>query len=119
MWKENIEQKLSEKSVIKKATTTSVRRLKTKLSLRQNASRPLQKSNERMMRRYGEQKMVVGRCIQNLVECVTTRSIGMPMCISTAILKFRLEIDTYAKPIRLVSLSKLDKRFPARFPKDN
>lgn len=60
--------KLSEEDVILKVMTSSMKQLIMKLCLLQNEKILLEKSNEQLINKYGEQKAVVGRRVCKLVK---------------------------------------------------
>lgn len=62
-----------------------MRRLKSKLNSLQNKNRLLLETSEEPMRRYDEQKTLVGWSVRSLVKRVATRIVGMAKGISRAL----------------------------------
>lgn len=67
-----------------------MKQLEKKWNSLANKKRLPEKIHEALMRKYGEQKSVVGRSVWKLVKTVAICLVGMDMSISRAIPKWRL-----------------------------
>lgn len=91
MTKENFGRNLSEQNVVSKAKTPLMKKLEKNLGSLQNEKRRLEKVNGMLIRRYGEQKTLVGRSFGKPVRSAATHSLRMAMCTIMAILKRSLK----------------------------
>lgn len=68
----------------------------------QNEDRQLEGTDKELMRKYFEQKTVIGKSVQNLVKSVVTQFVGMAMGISKSVTK-----QSMREVFELYSLGKL------------
>lgn len=67
--------------------TTSVNWQEQKLSLSEHEKKLIKNITEKLIRKYGEQCMVMVRNIGKMIKSISTRFIGVEMSISSAITK--------------------------------
>lgn len=79
-----MEWKLSQKEVTVKAMTTSLKQLENKINLLEDRNRLVQNNKVKLMRKYSAQKTVAEKSVENVMNSIAWRSIGMEMCISKA-----------------------------------
>lgn len=99
----SVKRKKSEKEVILKSLTASVKHLEEKACLSQENRTWLQ-INEKLTRKYGEQRTVVCRGVGNLMTSIATHLVLVAMCISRAIWmcyrRVLSELDYFRKQLR-------------------
>lgn len=83
--KENLKGKVSQRGFTVKATPSSSKLLEKKLYWLQHENGLEQKSNEKVMRRYGLQKTFLERSVETSVKSVATRFVWMEQCIGSTI----------------------------------
>lgn len=67
--------------------TAAMKQEEKKFSMVENGKRILEKNSEEMVRRYGEQKIVVRRGVGKLMKRVASRFVEVVICITCAISK--------------------------------
>lgn len=85
MSNKTFKQILSEEKFIGQTMTASVQQLKKTVHLLKYQIRFLKKASKQLLRRYSEQKTVVGGCVWKLLKSFATYFTEMGMCIDTAI----------------------------------
>lgn len=78
---------ISEQDAILKVMAASLKQKDETLSFLEYERRLLKETNEEPIRNYGEQKTMVGKSVEKLMQRVATRFVGNVICISSAILK--------------------------------
>lgn len=82
-----MERNISEQELIVIVIKASMNKIEKKLSSLENESNTQQKTNMELFENYGDQKTVVGKNVWTSVNTVSTRFVGIAMCISGAIQK--------------------------------
>lgn len=88
--KENLERRLTEKYVVSKMMVTSMKHIEKSLGSLENEKLLEEEVYDKVLRSGGQQTIVARRSVKNLVESIFTRSIGIPLCISSPISKWSL-----------------------------
>lgn len=113
--KENQKRKHLVRNVSLKANTVSWKYLAKKFSSSENKMRLLEKTNEGLLRRYGDQKKAVGSSVRKLVNGLATPFVGIAMRISQAVSKccFRKisELYFFGKHMRWNQTEHFERRF--------